>query len=260
MKCSQILCGFLLAASVCIPAFAKDGKIVVGASPEPHALILEQVVKPLKEKGIKLEIQEFNDYVVPNLSLNEGSLDANFFQHEPYLKAFNADKKTALISVAKIHVEPIGLYSYKIKKISELKNGSEIAIPNDPSNAARSLRLLEKEGLIKLKKGDLITIYDITENPKQLKFKELEGAQLPRVLNEVDAAVINTNFALLVDLNPLKDAIALEDKESPYANILVVKSGNENDPDIQELIKALQSDNIKRFINNQYKGAILPSF
>ncbi len=239
---------------------SKSEKLIVGATPEPHAVILEQI-KPLLEKdGITLEIKEFTDYVTPNKSLDDGSLHANFFQHKPYLDSFNSEHKTNLISVAGIHIEPMGVYSKKIKSLDELKEGDLISLPNDPSNGARALRILEKQGLIKLKDVPLASIQDITDNPKNLQFKEIDAPQLTRTLDDVSVSVINTNFALLAGLNPLNDAIALEDKDSPYVNVLVVKSGNENNPNIQKLIKALQSEDVKQFIIDQYKGAILPSF
>lgn len=234
--------------------------LVVGATPEPHATILKEVIPVLEKEGIKLEVKEFTDYVTPNLSLEDGSLDANFFQHKPYLDSFNAEKGTKLVGVANIHLEPMGVYSKKIKSLDELKDGDVVTIPNDPSNGARALRILEKEGLIKLKDGDLVSPQDITQNDRNLSFKEVDAPQLTRTLDDVAISIINTNFALLANLNPLKDAIVLEDKESPYANILVVKEGRENDEKIQKLIKALQSDEIKEFINNKYNGSIIPSF
>lgn len=235
-------------------------KLIVGATPEPHATILAQVVPLLEKEGVSLEIKEFTDYVTPNLSLEDGSLDANFFQHKPYLDSFNAEKGTKLVSVASIHLEPMGVYSKKIKSLDELKDGDVVTIPNDPSNGSRALRILEKEGLIKLGEGNLVSPQDITQNDRNLSFKEVDAPQLTRTLDDVTISVINTNFALLANLNPLKDAIAIEDKESPYSNILVVKEGRESDEKIQKLVKALQSETIKNYINEQYKGAIIPSF
>lgn len=236
-------------------------KIIVGATPEPHAMILEQIKPLLAKDGIEIEIKEFTDYVTPNKSLDDGSLDANFFQHKPYLDSFNKEHKTNLVSVAGIHIEPMGIYSKNIKNLDELKEGDLISLPNDPSNGARALRILEKNGLIKLKDGvELASVQDIVENSKGLKFKEMDAPQLARALGDVSASVINTNFALLAGLNPLNDAIAIEDKDSPYANILVVKAGNENNPNIQKLINALQSEEVRKFIMDTYKGAILPSF
>lgn len=255
------ICGALLALVVlCAPLSAKNGRVIIGATPEPHAIMLEQIVAPLKAQGITLEIREFNDYVIPNMALDDGSIDVNFFQHQPYLDSFNKEKGTQLVSIAKIHLEPMGVYSSKLKALRDIQNAARVAIPNDPSNGARALRILEKEGLIKLKPGALISTNDIIDNPKNLQFSELDAPQLPRILPEVDIAVINTNFAMLANLNPLKDAIALEAKDSPYSNILVVKSGNESDPDIQAVVKALKSDAMRDFINKRYQGAILPSF
>lgn len=239
----------------------KMEKLIVGATPEPHAVMLEQVKETLAKEGITLEIKEFTDYVTPNKSLDDGSLDANFFQHKPYLDSFNKEHKTNLVSVAGIHLEPMGVYSKNIKSLDELKEGDLISLPNDPSNGARALRILEANGLIKLQEGvELPSVQDITENPKNLKFKEMDAPQLARALSDVSASVINTNFALLAGLSPLNDAIALESKDSPYTNIVAVKGGNEKDARIQKLIHSLQSEEMRQFILDQYKGAILPSF
>lgn len=239
----------------------KMEKLIVGATPEPHAVMLEQVKETLAKEGITLEIKEFTDYVTPNKSLDDGSLDANFFQHKPYLDSFNKEHNTKLISIAGIHLEPMGVYSKKIKSLEELKEGDMISLPNDPSNGARALRILEANGLIKLQEGvELPSVQDITENPKNLKFKEMDAPQLARALSDVSASVINTNFALLAGLNPLNDAIALESKDSPYVNIIAVQSGKENDARIQKLKESLQSEAMREFILEKYKGAILPSF
>lgn len=235
----------------------------VGATAVPHAEILE-VVKPLLEKdGIKLEIVEFNDYVQPNLALNDKELDANFFQHEPYLKNFMEEhKEVKLKNAFGVHIEPMGIYSKKVKDLKELKDGASIAIPNDPTNGGRSLLLLQKAGLLKLKDGvnEKATVQDIAENPHNFKFQEVEAAQVPRTLEDVDAAVINTNYAMQVNLVPTKDALFMEDNTSPYVNILAVRDGDENRPEIQALIKALQSKEVKDFINEKYKGAVVPAF
>ncbi len=235
----------------------------VGATPVPHAELLEQV-KPLLEKdGVKLEIVEFSDYVQPNLALNDKELDANFFQHEPYLKDFVEEhKELKLKNAAGIHVEPMGIYSKKVKDLKDLADGASIALPNDPTNGGRALLLLEKAGLLKLKEGvaEKATVQDVTENPKNFKFQEVEAAQVPRTLEDVDAAVINTNFAMQVDLVPTQDALFMEDRTSPYVNIIAIREGDENRPEIQALIKALKSDDIKKFIEEKYKGAIVPAF
>ncbi|HEY8888911.1 MAG TPA: MetQ/NlpA family ABC transporter substrate-binding protein [Clostridium sp.] len=237
-----------------------DKKIIkVGASPVPHEEILE-VVKPLLAKeGYTLQIVEFTDYVTPNTALADGTLDANFFQHIPYLEDFCKTKKVDLTYTVKVHIEPMALYSTKYKKLSDIKDGASIAIPNDPTNGARALRVLEKAGLLKLKAGALISKNDITENPKNLKITELEAPQLPRVLADVDAAVINANYAIEAKLN-LTDALAVEAKDSPYANILAVRAEDKNKPYIQALSKALNSPEVKKFIQDKYKGAVIPAF
>jgi len=245
-------------------AASSGGKTLkIGATAVPHAEILE-IVKPiLKDDGIDLEIVEFSDYVQPNLALNDKELDANFFQHAPYLENFISEHKDCkLANVAGIHIEPMGIYSKKIKDIKELKDGATIAIPNDPTNEGRSLLLLEKAGILKLKNGvaEKATIQDIAENPKNIKFQEVEAAQVPRTLEDVDAAVINTNYAMQVNLVPTKDALFIEDSTSPYVNIIAVRQGDENRPEIQALIKALKSDKMKEFINDKYKGAVVPAF
>lgn len=234
--------------------------IKIGASPVPHKEILE-VVKPILQKeGYDLQIVEFTDYVTPNTALNDGELDANFFQHIPYLTTFNKEKHTDLVDTAKVHIEPMGVYSNKVKKIEEIKDGAEIAIPNDPTNGARALKVLQTAGLIKLKDGDLVSKLDITENKKNIKIKELEAPQLPRVLNDVDAAVINTNYAIEAKLNPTKDAIAIESKDSPYANIIAVRTKDKDQAFVKALTKAVNSPEVKKFIEDKYKGSIIPAF
>jgi D-methionine transport system substrate-binding protein len=247
---------------VAVPAtVVPERKVIkVGASPVPHKEILE-VIKPLLEKdGYALEIKEFTDYVTPNTALAEGQLDANFFQHVPYLQSFSKERNLELDYTVKVHIEPMGLYSDKYKSISDLKEESEIAIPNDPTNGARALRVLEQAGLIKLKSGDLISKLDITENPKKFKITEIDAPQLPRVLKDLDAAVINSNFAIEAKLNPSKDSLAIESKDSPYANVLAVRKDDKNKPYIQALSKALNSPEVKKFIEDKYKGNIIPAF
>ena len=276
-KLFLILTGLLLAA-LTIAGCGGDSKpaasssssssssakvLKIGATPVPHAEILE-IVKPiLAKQGIDLQVVEFSDYVQPNLALNDKELDANFFQHEPYLDNFISEHKDVkLVNAVGIHIEPMGIYSKKVKKLDELKDGASIAIPNDPTNGGRSLMLLEKAGLLKLKDGVGVkaTVQDITSNPKNLKFQEVEAAQVPRTLDDVDAAVINTNFAMQVNLVPTKDAMFMEDKTSPYVNIIAVRAGDQDRPEIQALLKALKSDEVKNFINEKYKGAIVPAF
>ena len=244
---------------------SKNDKVIkIGVTPKPHKEIVD-IAKPLLEKqGYTVEITEFNDYVQPNTAVSEGSLDANFFQHTPYLNEQNQSKGFKLVSVGPIHLEPMGLYSKKIKSLDELKDGATIAVPNDPSNEARALKLLAGKGIIKIKDGELVTPKDITENKKNLKFSELEAAAIPRAMDDVDAAVINGNYAIEAKFNPAKDAIIVEDKNSeaakPYANILVVKEGNEKQEKIQALYKALTSSEVKAFIEKEYSGAVIPVF
>lgn len=243
---------------------AKDGKTVVkvGATPVPHAEILN-IVKPILEKeGVALEIIEMTDYVQPNMAVADKELDANFFQHKPYLDKFISERNLNLVSVAPIHIEPMGVYSKKVKTLADLKAGATVAIPNDPTNGGRALLLLAKQGVITLKDGVTITasVADIVSNPKNINITELEAPQLPRVLDDVDIAVINTNFAMEADLVPMRDAIAMEDKDSPYANILVVRGGDESRPEIQKLVKALTGPEVKKFIEEKYKGSIAATF
>ncbi|MGB5866725.1 MAG: MetQ/NlpA family ABC transporter substrate-binding protein [Arcobacteraceae bacterium] len=238
----------------------KKTTIKVGATPVPHAEILEFVKPLLKAKGYDLEIVEFTDYVTPNIAVNEGELDANFFQHLPYLEEFNKNKNTQLVKTVNVHLEPMGLYSKKIKSLDELADGATIAVPNDPTNESRALDILVKQGLLTFNDVALKTVVDIKTNPKNLKIKELDAPQLPRVLDEVDAAIINTNYALSADLNPVKDAIVLESKDSPYANIVVVKAGNENQDYIKALNEVLNSKEVKDFIATKYQGSIVEAF
>lgn len=252
-------------ASSGAPASSGGAKVTlkVGASPVPHAEILEQIKPVLAKQNIELKIVEFSDYVQPNLALNDKELDANFFQHEPYLLNFISEHKNLkLKNAGGVHVEPMGVYSKKVKKLDELKDGDTVAIPNDPTNGGRALLLLEKAGVIKLKEGLGVkaTVQDVKENKKNLQFKEIEAAQLPRSLDDVTIAVINTNFAMQASLNPTKDSLFIEDKTSPYSNIVAVREGDEKRPEIQALLKALQSKEIKEFIEKKYGGAIVPAF
>ena len=241
---------------------AEPVTIKVGATPEPHATILEFVKDKLAAEGVNLEIVVFNDYVQPNVELYEKQLDANFFQHVPYLEEFNAEKGYDLVKVTGVHIEPMGAYSEKIASIEELKDGAKIAIPNDATNGGRALALLAKHNLITLKEGVgiLATVQDITDNPKNLEIVELEAATLPRVLPDVDVAVINTNYALEAGLVPTRDALFIEDSESPYVNILVARPDNQNDEAIRKLAAALNSPEVKQFIEEKYEGAVVPAF
>lgn len=234
----------------------------VGASPLPHAKILEHIKPALEKEGVNLEIVEFTDYVLPNTQVDSKEIDANFFQHKPYLDNQIKERKLDLESVIAVHVEPLGAYSKTIESADELKDGSVVAIPNDPSNAGRALTLLSKNGVIKLNDESKLeaTAKDIVENPKNLEFKEVEAAMLPRMLDELDLAVINTNYALEAGLDPTKDALFIEDKDNPYANLLVARPDNKDSDAIQKLAKALTSEDVKTFIEEEYKGAVIPAF
>ncbi|UBV44936.1 MetQ/NlpA family ABC transporter substrate-binding protein (plasmid) [Deinococcus taeanensis] len=252
----------LILTTLLLSTTAAAGTLRVGASPVPHAEILNFIKPILAKQGVTLVIREFSDYVQPNLALADGSIDVNFFQHAPYLAAFQKDRPLGIVAGAKVHVEPIGLYSRRVRDLRALKTGATIAIPNDPSNSGRALKLLERAGLLRLKAGvgTNATPLDIVSNVKRLKFRELEAAQLPRALADVDAAVINTNYALDAGLNPLKDALTLEGASSPYANLLAVKPATLKNPDYQKLAQALQSPAVRTFILNTYKGAVVPAF
>ncbi|GIP05429.1 hypothetical protein J28TS4_38360 [Paenibacillus lautus] len=234
----------------------------VGASPSPHAKILEHIKPALEKEGVNLEIVEFTDYVLPNTQVDSKEIDANFFQHKPYLDNEIKERKLDLESVIAVHVEPLGAYSKTITSVDDLKDGAVVAIPNDPSNAGRALTLLSKNGVIKLNDESKLeaTAKDIVENPKNLEFKEVEAAMLPRMLDELDLAVINTNYALEAGLDPTKDALFIEDKDNPYANLLVARPDNKDSDAIQKLAKALTSEDVKTFIEEEYKGAVIPAF
>jgi len=238
-----------------------DSVLSVGATPVPHAELLNLIKSDLAAQGITLKVVEFTDYVQPNVALIAGDLDANFFQHIPYLET-NTEWSAKLVSAFGVHVEPFGLYSSKHKNINDLPNGATIAIPNDPSNGGRALLLLQSKGLITLKAGVGLTATprDITGNPKNLRFRELEAAQLPRSLQDVDAATINGNYALGAGLNPVKDALIIEGADSPYVNIIVVQKGKENDPGIVALKKALLSKKVKDYIDSKYGGGVVAVF
>lgn len=236
--------------------------IKVAATPVPHAEILA-VVKPILEKeGVDLQIVQMTDYVRPNLALDEKDVDANYMQHKPYLDDFVQKRGLKLTSIANVHVEPMGIYSKKITSLNDVGDGATVTIPNDATNGGRALLLLQKAGLLKLKDnaGVAATVNDIVDNPKNLKITALEAPQLPRTLNDATLAVINTNFAMEANLVPTKDALFIEQKDSPYANILVVRSGDENRPEIVKLKQALTSPEVKKFIEEKYKGAIIPAF
>jgi len=252
----------LLAASFSVGAAAHAEKLSVAATPVPHAELLEYVKPALAKQGVELDVKVFTDYVQPNLQVAQKQLDVNFFQHKPYLDEFNANRGTELVQVGQVHVEPFGAYSRKVKSVDALPEGATVAIPNDPSNGGRALLLLANHGLIKLKdpQNILATARDVAENPKKLKFRELEAATLPRVLDQVDLALINTNYALEAGLNPTQDALFIEGSDSPYANILVTRKDNAETESVKKLVNALQSDDVRKFIEEKYKGAIVPAF
>ncbi|MFF3290136.1 MetQ/NlpA family ABC transporter substrate-binding protein [Streptomyces sp. NPDC003023] len=245
---------------------AKAGEskaLVVAASPTPHADILNYVKDNLAaEAGLALEVKEFTDYVLPNTATQQGQVDANFFQHKPYLDDFNKKNKTTIVPVVNVHLEPLGIYSKSAKDIKDIKAGQTVAVPNDTTNEGRALHLLAENGLITLKDGagTDAKLSDIAD-AKGLKFKELEAATLPRALNDVDAAVINGNYAIEADLEPAKESLALEKAEgNPYANFLAVKEGNEDDARVQKLVKLLNSPEVKKFIEDKYAGSVVPAF
>ncbi|MFJ7067255.1 MetQ/NlpA family ABC transporter substrate-binding protein [Streptomyces sp. NPDC101115] len=244
-------------------AGSADKALVVAASPTPHADILNYVKDKLAAKeGLKLEVKEFTDYVLPNTATETGQVDANFFQHKPYLDDFNKKNNTHIVPVVNVHLEPLGLYSKSLKSVKDIKAGQTIAVPNDTTNEGRALHLLAENGLITLKAGvgTDAKLSDITDK-KGLEFKELEAATVPRALNDVDAAVINGNYAIEAKLEPAKDALVLEKAENnPYANFLAVKEGNEKDARVQKLVKLLNSPEVKKYIEDTYKGSVIPAF
>jgi len=239
----------------------SQNTLTVGATPVPHAQLLGIIKDDLAAQGITLKIVEFNDYIQPNSALIAGDLDANFFQHIPYLET-NAEWSSKLVSAFGVHVEPFGLYSRKYNNVADLPNGAVIAIPNDPSNGGRALLLLQANGLITLREGAGLTATprDVVGNPKNFRFQELEAAQLPRSLQDVDAATINGNYALEAGLNPIRDSLIIEGAQSPYVNIVVVQKGNEQNPNIIALKNALLSQRVKDYINRNYNGGVAPVF
>jgi len=258
----KLLTALAAAAALSTASAQAADSISVAATAVPHAEILEFVKPALAKEGVELKVKVFTDYVQPNVQVAEGRLDANFFQHQPYLDEFNASRGTQLVSIAGVHVEPFGAYSSKIKSLDELPQGAQVVIPNDATNGGRALLLLQKAGVITLKDGAGITatVKDIADNPKAIKVRELEAATLPRVLDQVDLALINTNYALEAQLNPSKDALLIEGSESPYVNILVTTSEKKDDAALQKLAQALHSAEVKQFIEEKYKGAVVPAF
>ena len=240
---------------------SQSGILKVGASPVPHADILKAAQPVLAKEGVKLEIIEFTDYVQPNMALADKELDANFFQHKPYLDNFAKERKLQLESLVAVHIEPMGVYSKKVKDIKSVADAAKVAIPNDPTNGGRALKILADAEFFTLKDGVGVngTPADIVNNPKQIQIVEMEAAVLPRALDDVDFAVINSNYALGVNLNPMKDALYMESKDSPYANIVAIRTGDKRE-DLQKLAKALTSPEMRKFIEEKYQGAVVPAF
>jgi len=253
----------LIAAFAAVAAFSAHAEtLTVAATPVQHAEILEFVKPALAKEGVDLKVKVFTDYIQPNVQVAEKRLDANFFQHQPYLDEFNKAKGTSLVAVTGVHLEPLGAYSSKLKDLKDLPGGANVVIPNDATNGGRALLLLAKAGVITLKDPTniLSTLKDIEQNPKDLKFRELEAATIPRVLTQVDLALINTNYALEAKLDPSKDALVIEGNDSPYVNILVSRADNKDSDAMKKLAAALHSPQVKQFITEKYKGAVLPAF
>lgn len=241
-------------------ALAED--IKVGVTAGEHAQIMEKVKEIAAKKGLNIDIVEFSDYVVPNQALADGDLNANSFQHQPYLDNQIADRGFDIVSVGTTITTPMGVYSKKVKSLDELQDGATVAIPNDPTNGGRALLVLASKGLIKVNPdaGLKVGPADVTENPKNIQFAELDAAQLPRSLDDVDAAVINTNYAMEAGLHPKKDAIAIEGEKSPYANVIAVRTADKDAPWVKTLVESYHDDSIRTFINEEFKGALIPAF
>lgn len=241
----------------------KNGKTVrIGVSPVPHGEILEQAVAPLEKRGIHVQIVSFDDYIQPNMALAAGELDANFYQHAPFMEQYNRDHGTHFVAVSKVFIAPLAIYAGRTRSLTALPDNATIAIPNDPVNAGRSLLLLQSANLLTLKANgkEPPTVEDILANPKHIQIRELESAQVPRVLPDVNLAVINTNYALPAGLNPAKDSLFRETAQSPYVNVLAVNAGRENDPDIRAVADALNTPAIRQFIQDHYQGALVAAF
>ncbi|KZB63028.1 metal ABC transporter substrate-binding protein [Thalassospira lucentensis] len=251
----------VLAAALTGQALANE-KIKIGVTPGAHEEVMEQVVKVAAKKGLDIEIISFSDYVIPNQALDDGDLQANSFQHKPYLDNQIKDRGYDLSVVGYNILTPMGIYSDKIKDLSELKDGAEVGIPNDPTNGGRALLVLQSEGLIKVDPaaGLSVSPLDVIENPKNIKFVELDAAQLPRSLADLDASAINTNYALEAGLNPIKDSIAIEGNDSPYANVIVTRTQDKDAPWVKTLVESYHDDSIREFIETKYEGSVLPVF
>ena len=266
MNVSRLLRGLLAASiasfAVVASAQANDKPLKIGVTAGPHAQIMEVVKRIAEKDGLKLQVVEFSDYVQPNAALAAGDLDANSYQHQPYLDNTVKDRGYKLVSIAQTIVFPMGIYSKKVKSLDELKSGARVALPNDPTNGGRALLLLQAKGLIKLKDGAGLkaTPLDVIDNPKKIKLLELDAAQLARALDEVDAAAVNTNYAIPAGLVPTRDAIAIENPKSPYANIIVVRAQDKDKPEFQKLLKAYHSSEVKAFIAKEFKDSVVPAW
>ncbi|MBP2557705.1 D-methionine transport system substrate-binding protein [Neorhizobium galegae] len=256
----KLIIAAALAAFAAAPALAEDIKI--GVTPGPHAQIMEKVKEIAATKGLNIQILEFSDYVVPNQALADGELNANSFQHQPYLDNQVKDRKFDIVSVAQTVNFPMGVYSKKVKSLADLKQGATVAIPNDPTNGGRALLILADQGLIKVNaaKGLKIGPADVTENAKKIEFAELDAAQLPRSLDDVDASVITTNYALEAGLNPKTDPIAREGEKAPYINVIAVKAKDKDAAWVKTLVEAYHSAPVKDFVNTQFKGAVIAAW
>jgi lipoprotein, YaeC family len=252
-------CGGQKAAA---PAPAEKKSIKVGVTNGPHAEIMEAVKKVAAKDGLEIQIVEFSDYMTPNIALSQGDIDANSYQHQPFLDAQIKDRRYEIVSIGKTVIFPMGIYSKKVKDLASLESGATVGIPNDPSNGGRALLLLAKAGLITLKPGAGITasVADIATNPKNIKIKELDAAQIPRSLDDLDAAAVNTNYAIVAGLVPTRDAIAIEDADSPYANVIAVRTKDKDNAAFQKLLKAYHSPEVKQWIKDKYQGTFVPTW
>lgn len=263
---AMLAAAMMMLCLIAEPVFAQSAQKVVtlkvGATPIPHGDLLNLIRSDLAAQGIRLDIVELTDYVTPNILLADRQLDANFFQHVPYLDAFCADRKLSLVSAGQVFVAPLGLYSRTYRSVSDLPAGAVLAIPNDPTNEARALLLLQNRGLIRLAAGAGLkaTVRDIVDNPRRFIFKEIEAPQLPRTLDDAAASIINGSFAMQAGFVPARDALVLEGAESPYANVVAVRSGDAGDPRIVALVRALQSDKVRQYLEQTYKGSFVPAF
>lgn len=240
----------------------NEEKIVVGVTAGPHEQIVEKAAEVAAENGLEVELKVFSDYVLPNTALSEGDLDINSYQHGPFLDQFNEDHSTDLVPVGKTILNPMGVYSENYDSIEDLPDGATFGLPNDPTNGSRALFILEEAGIITLEEGkeETASIHDVVDNPQNLEFIELDAAQIPNQLGEVDAAAINTNFALGAGINPKEDSILLESTNSPYVNFIVVRAENENDPTVEKFVQAYQSDKVQKFIEEEFEGSVIPSW